>query len=792
MCKKELYIAGAAIVMAVAMVMFFPDMGTAATYDLSLIMTGTGKGTVTFSSGDQCSDTCKLEFISPYNVTLSAAAPPGGTFNGWTGCDSANGTTCYVTMNSAKSIGADFTGPYLVPGSVSGKITDSFGSGVNNARAVLQLQGNNWGYGSAITDASGNYSFSYMAPGTYTLRFLNPPVPFGSGTVFTNNQWFDGKHSLATADLLIISQGSSTVINVQYPQVGAVFGTVKDVNNNGLAGIRVFAFDLDEQSRGTTATDSNGDYLLQNLPTGTYKIYFIANRLAPPGMNPQNFMTQTAYVTVTAPYSVTGINATLSPGRTISGRVTDTDGNPIAAAGVHVIDSTGRNISGIATDSTGDYTALGIPPGNYKVLFMPYFQSSPAAIDVTQLYSRAFYGGSADYNIATVVTVPADADVTIIDGVLEVTGPAVLSSWSAVGAVVFKWDFNVEVVGMTSYRSILISNAGTADLKILGALTRTGDDAFSIQYDRCSNATLPPFKTCTFAVAFAPQSEGTKTGAINIPSNDPNVPNYIIGLTGSGGAATGNSGYTGVPYSPYSSVTVTPVPQVNLTFSTVYAPGEATVTAITSLSTPTLSNFRMLNGASYDITTTASYSPPVTICITYDPTTMSNPANEPNLRLFHFEVINSKWRDITILPVNTITHTICGITSSLSPFVVAEPNNVFSGFFSPVENYPILNSAKAGQAIPVKWRITDPNGVPISDPASFASLTSSGINCGNLSGNTESAVEEYSSGDSGLQYSGDGYWQFNWKTPKTYAGQCRSMVLTLGDGSMHDAVFKFK
>jgi hypothetical protein len=117
---------------------------------------------------------------------------------------------------------------------------------------------------------------------------------------------------------------------------------------------------------------------------------------------------------------------------------------------------------------------------------------------------------------------------------------------------------------------------------------------------------------------------------------------------------------------------------------------------------------------------------------------------------------------------------------------------VFSGFFSPVDNLPIVNSAKAGQAVPVKWRLTDSSGTPISGPTSFRDLGSYMINCGSLIGDPIDAIEEYAAGTSGLQYDGDGYWQFNWKTPKTYAGQCRTMVITLGDGSKHEADFKFK
>ena len=114
----------------------------------------------------------------------------------------------------------------------------------------------------------------------------------------------------------------------------------------------------------------------------------------------------------------------------------------------------------------------------------------------------------------------------------------------------------------------------------------------------------------------------------------------------------------------------------------------------------------------------------------------------------------------------------------------------FEGFFSPVEN-DALNSAKAGQSIPVKWRLTDANGVPVADPASFVGLYSSQQLCD--SGLPTDAVEEDAAGSSGLQYNGDGYWQFNWKTPKTYAATCRSMYVLFDSEQTSPAVkFLFK
>jgi len=116
----------------------------------------------------------------------------------------------------------------------------------------------------------------------------------------------------------------------------------------------------------------------------------------------------------------------------------------------------------------------------------------------------------------------------------------------------------------------------------------------------------------------------------------------------------------------------------------------------------------------------------------------------------------------------------------------------FEGFFSPIENTPTVNKANAGQAIPVKWRITDKNGLPISDTASFINITSYRVDCASFAGDPTNSVEEVAAGSSGLQYLGNGWWQYNWKTSKTYAGQCRIMKLTLDDKSEHTASFSFK
>jgi hypothetical protein len=132
------------------------------------------------------------------------------------------------------------------------------------------------------------------------------------------------------------------------------------------------------------------------------------------------------------------------------------------------------------------------------------------------------------------------------------------------------------------------------------------------------------------------------------------------------------------------------------------------------------------------------------------------------------------------------------IFSSFVAKISTQQQYSFYGFDQPIENTPAVNNAKAGSSIPVKWQITDPDGAPISDSASFKSLTSYSVSCGAFSVALTDEVEEHSAGDSGLQYLGGGYWQFNWKTLKSYSGQCRIMVLKLADGSEHTAYFHFR
>jgi hypothetical protein len=99
-----------------------------------------------------------------------------------------------------------------------------------------------------------------------------------------------------------------------------------------------------------------------------------------------------------------------------------------------------------------------------------------------------------------------------------------------------------------------------------------------------------------------------------------------------------------------------------------------------------------------------------------------------------------------------------------------------SDLFAPSDKPNTMNVSTAGQAIPLKWRLTDAGGTPVTNLAS-ATVSVTGVSC--TLGTTEDLIEEIAAGSSGLQNLGDGYYQINWKSPTNYAGSCKSLNLSL-------------
>jgi Immunoglobulin domain/Galactose oxidase, central domain len=112
----------------------------------------------------------------------------------------------------------------------------------------------------------------------------------------------------------------------------------------------------------------------------------------------------------------------------------------------------------------------------------------------------------------------------------------------------------------------------------------------------------------------------------------------------------------------------------------------------------------------------------------------------------------------------------------------------FSGFFRPIENPPIVNVAKAGSGVPVKFSLSGFFGLGIVAAGYPASQP---VTCDAVAP-TDAVEETISAGSSSLNYdpTTDQYI-YVWKTNKSWAGSCRQLILQLNEGTVRVAKFSF-
>jgi hypothetical protein len=130
---------------------------------------------------------------------------------------------------------------------------------------------------------------------------------------------------------------------------------------------------------------------------------------------------------------------------------------------------------------------------------------------------------------------------------------------------------------------------------------------------------------------------------------------------------------------------------VMLTFESVTQAGDTSVTTSSTGPTPPVGYSLGDPQIYFNISTTAVFSGPVGVCISYAGIAF---VNETSLQLLHFD--GTSWVDTT-KSLDTLNDVICGSVSSLSPFIVAAPSLV-SVITASVDVQPmILNkNAKGG------------------------------------------------------------------------------------------------
>jgi hypothetical protein len=138
---------------------------------------------------------------------------------------------------------------------------------------------------------------------------------------------------------------------------------------------------------------------------------------------------------------------------------------------------------------------------------------------------------------------------------------------------------------------------------------------------------------------------------------------------------------------------------IDLTFSNVTGGGTTSVVTTTA-GPPPPTGFKIVGLAElplyFDINTDASYSGELSICVKYDETEVQGP--ESALRLM--QGVDDNYVDVTT-SVDTVGDTICGTTTHLSIFVVAEPLAAVGGVVELRSDGPAPPTHKTNSAFPL-------------------------------------------------------------------------------------------
>ena len=179
-------------------------------YALSVALGGAGAGVVVSNpAGINCGSTCSAFYIYNTQVTLTATPSNGMYFAGWTGCPSAAGTSCTVSMTQTQNVGATFGNNTLTvtsAGTGSGSVTSSpagincaggagcsaaFNAGTSVVLSASPAASSNFaGWSGACNNSSGTCTVTMSQAQAVTATFTLKTVVLtgsvvGSGTVST-------------------------------------------------------------------------------------------------------------------------------------------------------------------------------------------------------------------------------------------------------------------------------------------------------------------------------------------------------------------------------------------------------------------------------------------------------------------------------------------------------------------------------------------------------------------------------------------------------------------------------
>ncbi len=167
-------------------------------------------------------------------------------------------------------------------------IQDAGETGINGA--TVQLFSGATLVATTTSAGDGNYTFSNLAPGTYTVKIVPSTLPAGVVPTFD----LDGVATANQATLTLAAGASRTDVDFGYRGTASVGdrlwndangNAVQDAGETGINGVTVQLLDSSNNVIATTTTSGDGNYTFANLLGGSYTVRVVASSL-PAGLSP--------------------------------------------------------------------------------------------------------------------------------------------------------------------------------------------------------------------------------------------------------------------------------------------------------------------------------------------------------------------------------------------------------------------------------------------------------------------------------------------------------------------------
>jgi Carboxypeptidase regulatory-like domain len=221
-------------------------------------------------------------------------------------------------------------------------------------------------------DTGGEYIISGLTSGSYKIEFYDGQ----EGQDFLP-QFYNGKLTAGTADPLLLTAGTTVSgVNAALQVGGQVSGRVVAAGVHiPLAGVSVCAEPTAAGASVCAQTNSNGEYLIGGLASGSYIVEFSPESpYVFQYFNGKEQEGEANPVAVNVGTTTAGVNAELGLGARIAGTVTDSSSHlAIAHVSVCANGSTGHSCA--ETDASGKYLIEGLASGSYTIEFSPAFAS---------------------------------------------------------------------------------------------------------------------------------------------------------------------------------------------------------------------------------------------------------------------------------------------------------------------------------------------------------------------------------------------------------------------------------